>query len=43
VHAIMERDAPRPSTVPAHLDSTDEDPGAHLKTEDNEAEWGFTR
>jgi ferredoxin len=28
-------------TPPSPL--TDEDPGAHLKTESNEAEWGFTR
>jgi len=28
--------------VPPPL-SGDEDPAAHLKTEANEAEWGFTR
>ncbi len=42
VHAIMELDERRPDDVPPHLDG-DEDPGAHLKTEANEAEWGFTR
>jgi ferredoxin len=42
VHAIMELDERRPDDVPPHLDG-DEDPGAHLKIEANEAEWGFTR
>jgi ferredoxin len=42
VHAIMELDERRPDD--AHLpSSSDEDPAAHLKTEANEAEWGFTR
>jgi len=42
VHAIMELDERRPDE--AHpLSSSDEDPTAHLKTEENEAEWGFTR
>jgi ferredoxin len=42
VHAIMELDERRPDD--AHLPSSgDEDPAAHLKTEANEAEWGFTR
>jgi ferredoxin len=38
-HELGERrpdDAPPPSSI-------DEDPAAHLKTEANEAEWGFTR
>jgi len=42
VHAIMELNERRPDVVPPHS-ATDEDPGAHLKTEANEAEWGFTR
>jgi ferredoxin len=42
VHAIMEMDERRPDDVPPPL-SGDEDPAAHLKTEANEAEWGFTR
>jgi ferredoxin len=42
VHAIMELDERRPDeTHPSS--SGDEDPAAHLKTEANEAEWGFTR
>jgi ferredoxin len=42
VHAIMELDERRPDE--AHPPSnSDEDPAAHLKTEANEAEWGFTR
>jgi hypothetical protein len=42
VHAIMELDERRPDD--AHPPSNiDEDPAAHLKTEANEAEWGFTR
>jgi ferredoxin len=42
VHAIMELDERRPDDVPPPS-SSDEDPAAHLKTEANEAEWGFTR
>lgn len=42
VHAIMEIDERRPDDAPPPS-SNDEDPAAHLKTEDNEAEWGFTR
>ena len=42
VHAIMEMDERRPDDVQPTAD-IDEDPAAHLKTEDNEAEWGFTR
>jgi ferredoxin len=42
VHAIMELDERRPDD--AHpASSSDEDRAAHLKTEANEAEWGFTR
>ena len=42
VHAITELGDRAPNgTQPSPL--TDEDPGAHLKTESNEAEWGFTR
>jgi hypothetical protein len=42
VHAIMELDERRPDD--AHPPSnSDEDAAAHLKTEANEAEWGFTR
>jgi len=42
VHAIMEMDERRPDDLPPPR-AYDEDPAAHLKTEDNEAEWGFTR
>ena len=42
VHAITEI-GERRSQNPAPPQSTSEDPGAHLKTEANEAEWGFTR
>ncbi len=42
VHAIMELDERRPDDV-APAPSSDEDPAAHVKTEENEAEWGFTR
>ncbi len=42
VHAIMELDERRPDeTHPTP--SSDEDPAEHLKTDANEAEWGFTR
>jgi ferredoxin len=42
VHAITELGERRPNgTHPSS--SSDEDPAAHLKTEANEAEWGFTR
>ncbi|OBF14872.1 ferredoxin [Mycobacterium sp. ACS4331] len=44
VHAIMEITERRPGEPPAAPPvQHDEDPGEHLKTEDNEAEWGFTR
>jgi ferredoxin len=42
VHAITELGERRPDGVPPPS-SGDEDPAAHLKTEANEAEWGFTR
>jgi ferredoxin len=42
VHAITELGERAPNgTHPSS--SSDEDPAAHLKTEANEAEWGFTR
>ena len=41
-HAITELGDRAPNgTPPSPL--TDEDPAEHLKTESNEAEWGFTR
>ncbi|CAJ1581236.1 ferredoxin [[Mycobacterium] wendilense] len=44
VHAIMEINAHGPNEAPpGPRPATDEDPGAHLKVDDNEAEWGFTR
>jgi ferredoxin len=42
VHAITEIGELKSSVRRPEL-RDDEDPGAHLKTEDNEAEWGFTR
>ena len=42
VHAITEIGEPKPSIAHREL-RDDEDPAAHLKTEANEAEWGFTR
>jgi len=42
VHAITEIGEPKSSVRRPEL-RDDEDPAAHLKTEDNEAEWGFTR
>jgi ferredoxin len=42
VHAITEIGDRRPSAH--HLSLTDlDDPAAHVKTESNEAQWGFTR
>jgi hypothetical protein len=38
----MEMDERRPDDVPP-AQSDDPDPAAHVKTEANEAEWGFTR
>ncbi|HME79950.1 MAG TPA: ferredoxin [Mycobacterium sp.] len=42
VHAITEMGEPQPSITHREL-RDDDDPAAHLKTEANEAEWGFTR
>jgi ferredoxin len=42
VHAITELGERRPDVAPPPPSSA-EDPSAHLKTEANEAEWGFTR
>jgi len=42
VHAIMEIHERRRDGPPPHPD-TDENPAENLKTEANEAEWGFTR
>jgi ferredoxin len=42
VHAITEIGELKPSISHREL-RDDEDPAAHLKTEANEAEWGFTR
>jgi len=42
VHAITEIGEPKPSISHREV-RDDEDPAAHLKTEANEAEWGFTR
>ncbi|MGB9221924.1 MAG: ferredoxin [Mycobacterium sp.] len=42
VHAITELGEPRPSVHQTPLHDED-DPAAHLHTESNEAQWGFTR
>ncbi|HEY9304747.1 MAG TPA: ferredoxin [Mycobacterium sp.] len=42
VHAITEIGDAKPRVRQSEL-RDDEDPAAHLKTEANEAEWGFTR
>ncbi|MGH3627670.1 MAG: ferredoxin [Mycobacterium sp.] len=42
VHAITELGDRTPNGAPPPS-SSPEDPSAHLKTEANEAEWGFTR
>jgi ferredoxin len=42
VHAITEIGQRAARAAQASLAET-EDPAAHLKTEENEAEWGFTR
>ncbi|HTZ13102.1 MAG TPA: ferredoxin [Mycobacterium sp.] len=42
VHAITEIGELKSSVRHPEL-RDDNDPAAHLKTEDNEAEWGFTR
>lgn len=43
VHAITQWGERRGAGPHAMSDSTDDDPAEHLKTEANEAEWGFTR
>ena len=43
VHAITEIGEQRRAGDPHPPASTPEDPAAGLKTEENEAEWGFTR
>ena len=43
VHAITEIGDLKPSVRRTETLRDDEDPAAHLKTEANEAEWGFTR
>ncbi len=43
VHAIMEISERRPDSAPLPDGHEAGDPAADLKTEDNEAEWGFTR
>ena len=43
VHAIMEVGEYRPYGTRPPSSGPDDDPTAHLKTEENEAEWGFTR
>ncbi|WP_176561897.1 ferredoxin [Mycolicibacterium palauense] len=43
VHAIMELGERRPDESAPTDQSVDEDIADHLKTEANEAEWGFTR
>lgn len=42
VHAIMEI-GERRSQESQHSSSTADDPARNLKTEENEADWGFTR
>jgi ferredoxin len=42
VHAIIEIGEPRPSVPDPPLREA-ADPGEHVKTESNEAQWGFTR
>jgi len=42
VHAIIEIGEPKPSVPNPPLRDND-DPAEYLKTESNEAEWGFTR
>jgi len=43
VHAITEIGERRPEVAHPSPGSVDEDPAEHLKTESNEAQWGFTR
>ncbi len=42
VHAITELGEPRPSVHQLPL-ADDDDPAAHIKTDSNEAQWGFAR
>jgi ferredoxin len=43
VHAITEIGDRRPSVPHPLLSESDDDPASHVKTESNEAQWGFTR
>jgi ferredoxin len=43
VHAITEIGDPKPSIPHPEMRDDDEDPAARVKTESNEAQWGFTR
>jgi ferredoxin len=43
VHAITEFGDRQPEVGHPYSASDDEDPAEHLKTESNEAQWGFTR
>lgn len=42
VHAITEIGEPKPSIPHPELHDED-DPASHVETEENEAQWGFTR
>ena len=43
VHAITEIGDRTPSVPHPSLSESDDDPAAHVNTESNEAQWGFTR
>jgi ferredoxin len=43
VHAITEIGDRTPSVPHPYHSESDDDPGAHVNTESNEAQWGFTR
>ena len=43
VHAITELGDRQPTVAHPPGPAADEDPAEHLKTESNEAQWGFTR
>lgn len=43
VHAITEIGDRQPTVTHPPSPASDEDPAEHLKTEANEAQWGFTR
>jgi ferredoxin len=43
VHAITEIGDRTPVVPHPSLSESDDDPAAHVKTESNEAQWGFTR